>query len=102
MDEDEREETMDREEVAEETTPETEEQAVEQRSDDYDGLVRRLDELAELVRGLSEDVRRGFDAMGLAAENGGYVDAAADAADVAEDIADAIDELVGLEALDLL
>lgn len=101
--EDEREDVEEeREDVAEDTTPETDEQATEQRTDDYDGLVRRLDELSELVRGLTEDVRRGFDAIGLAAESNGYVDDSIDANDVAEDIADAIDELVGLEALDLL
>ena len=107
MDEDERTEERedvaeDREEVAEETTPETNEQATEQRTDDYDGLVRRLDELTDMVRGLTEDVKRGFEALGLAAENAGYVDDAIEAADIADDIADAIDELVGLEALDLL
>lgn len=107
MDEDEREDEREdveeeREDVAEDTTPETDEQATEQRTDDYDGLVRRLDELTEMVRGLTEDVKRGFDAIGLAAENNGYVDDSIDANDVAEDIADAIDELVGLEALDLL
>lgn len=107
MDEDEREDEREdveeeREDVAEDTTPETDEQATEQRTDDYDGLVRRLDELSEMVRGLTEDVRRGFDAIGLAAESNGYVDDSIDANDVAEDIADAIDELVGLEALDLL
>lgn len=107
MDEDEREDEREdveeeREDVADETTPETDEQETEQRTDDYDGMVRRLDELTEMVRGLTEDVRRGFDAIGLAAENNGYVDDAIDANDVAEDIADAIDELVGLEALDLL
>ena len=107
MDEDEREDEREdveeeREDVAEDTTPETDEQATEQRTDDYDGLVRRLDELTEMVRGLTEDVRRGFDAIGLAAESNGYVDDVIDANDMAEDIADAIDELVGLEALDLL
>lgn len=107
MDEDEREDEREdveeeREDVAEETTPETDEQATEQRTDDYDGLVRRLDELTEMVRGIGEDVRRGFDAIGLAAESNGYVDDSIAANDVAEDIADAIDELVGLEALDLL
>lgn len=102
MDEDEDEREDEREDVAEETTPETDEQQVEQRTDDYDGLVRRLNELTEMVRGLTEDVRRGFDAIGLAAESNGYVDDAIDTNDVAEDIADAIDELVGLEALDLL
>lgn len=107
MDEDERTEERedvaeDREEVAEETTPETDEQATEQRTDDYDGLARRLDDLTEMIRGLAEDVRRGFDALGLAAESAGYVDDSIDPAEIAEDIADAIDELVGLEALDLL
>lgn len=103
MDEDEREdEREDAEEEREDVAEDTDEQATEQRTDDYDGLVRRLDELTEMVRGLNDEVRRGFDAIGLAAENNGYVDDAIDAADVAEDIADAIDELVGLEALDLL
>lgn len=101
MDEEERIEE-EREEVAEDSSPETNEEAVEQRTDDYDGIVRRLDDLRDMLQAGLEDMRRGFDAMGLAAETAGYVDDTIDAADVAEDVADAIDELVGLEALDLL
>lgn len=103
MDEEERTEVEeDWEEVAEEATPETDVEAVEQRTDDYEGIVRRLDELQDELRGMMEEMRRGFDAMGLAAETAGYVDETIDAADIADDVAEAIDELVGLEALDLL
>lgn len=102
-DEDERtEETEEREEVAEETTPETDEQATEQRTDDYEGLARRMDEIRDEVRAVLDEVRRGFDALGLAAESAGFVDEAIDPPDVAEVVAEAIDELVGLDALDLL
>jgi proteasome assembly chaperone (PAC2) family protein len=101
MDEEERIED-EREEVAEDSSPETNEEAVEQRTDDYDGIVRRLDDLRDMLQAGLEDMRRNFDAMGLAAETAGYVDDTIDAADVAEDVADTIDELVGLEALDLL
>jgi proteasome assembly chaperone (PAC2) family protein len=101
MDEEERIEE-ERDEAAEDSSPETNEEAVEQRTDDYDGIVRRLDDLRDMLQAGLEDMRRGFDAMGLAAETAGYVDDTIDAADVAEDVADAIDELVGLEALDLL
>lgn len=101
MDDDERIEE-EREGVAEDSSPETNEEAVEQRTDDYDGIVRRLDDLRDELRAGLEEMRRGFDAMGLAAETAGFVDETIDAADVAEEVADAIDELVGLEALDLL
>lgn len=86
-----------REEVADmiERDPETPDEAAEQRTDDYDGIVRRLDDLAESVRVGFEDMRRALDAIGVSAVEG-------DMPEIVEDMQDSIDELVGLDALDLL
>lgn len=62
-------EIKDREEVAEEATPETNEEAVEQRTDDYEGLKRiieaRFDELAaklDEMMGKVEEAKEAADA----------------------------------------
>ena len=62
-------EIKNREEVADETTPETNEQAVEQRTDDYEGLKRiieaRFDELAaklDEMMGKVEEAKEAADA----------------------------------------
>lgn len=101
MDEDEREDIReDEEEVADEATPETNEEAVEQRTDDYDGLARRLDEIADMVRDRFDALERAIDALGVstveAGADGTVVDAAGEAA------AEVIDELLGIDGLDLL
>ena len=106
--EDEREEmtedvTEDREEVAEEATEETGTQEVEQRSDDYDGLARRIEELADSVKRGFSLIDSRLEALGLTTtESAGYVDDNITPEQVAEDMQEAIDTLVGLEALDLL
>lgn len=93
----------DREEVADEATPETPEEEAEQRTDDYDALARRLDELMDMIRAGFESMGSRLDALGLAdVEGSSYLEDGTDAADVAEDLADAVDMLVGLDALDLL
>lgn len=93
----------DREEVADEATPETPEEEVEQRTDDYEALARRLDELMDMIRAGFEGMGSRLDALGLAdVEGASYLEDGTDAADVAEDLADAVDMLVGLDALDLL
>lgn len=93
----------DREELADEATPETPEEEVEQRTDDYDALARRLDELMDMIRAGFENMGSRLDALGLAdVEGSSYLEDGTDAADVAEDLADAVDMLVGLDALDLL
>jgi len=99
--EDEREEIRDdEEEVAEEATPETDEEAVEQRTDDYDGLVRRLDEIADMVRDRFDSIERAIDALGVSTVESGADGTVADVAgEAAEEI---IDELLGIDGLDLL
>lgn len=68
MDEDIRDE-MD--EVADEATPETDVQAVEQRTDDYEALARRIDDVLERVD-------RVLEAMGrIEAMTGAFVEAGA-------------------------
>jgi hypothetical protein len=99
--EDEREEIRDdEEEVADEATPETDEEATEQRTDDYDGLVRRLDEIADMVRDRFDAIERAIDALGVSTVESGADGTVADAA--GEAAADVIDELLGIDGLDLL
>ena len=104
MDEDEREDIReDEEEVAEEATPETNEEETEQRTDDYDGLVRRLDEIADMVRDRFDAIERAIDALGVSTVEAGADGTVADVADVAgEAAAEVIDELLGIDGLDLL
>jgi hypothetical protein len=99
--EDEREEIRDEEEeVAEEATPETDEEATEQRTDDYDGLARRLDEIADMVRDRFDALERAIDALGVSTVEAGADGTVADVA--GEAAAEAIDELLGIDSLDLL
>lgn len=92
----------DREEVAEDATPETDEEATEQRTDDYDGLARRIDELMDMIRDRFDGVERMLDALGVAAvESEGNVEP--DTPDtIGEAAGEAVDELLGIDALDLL
>lgn len=99
--EDEREEIRDdEEEVADEATPETDEEVAEQRTDDYDGLVRRLDEIADMVRDRFDAIERAIEALGVSTVESGADGTVADVAgEAAEEI---IDELLGIDGLDLL
>ena len=101
MDEDEREDIRDdEEEVAEEATPETDEEATEQRTDDYDGLARRLDEIADMVCDRFDALERAIDALGVSTVEAGADGTVADVA--GEAAAEVIDELLGIDGLDLL
>lgn len=101
MEDEEREEreenATDREEVAEEATPETDTEAVEQRTDDYNGIVRRLDDLFELVNSKFDAINGALEALGVAAVEGDVSSAA-----TGEASANVIDALLGIDALDLL
>ena len=113
MGEDEREEVAeDREEVAEDVTPETDTEATEQRTDDYDGLARRLDDVLEKLAALDDDLAK-LDTLedkldrieGLYStfvDAGAIVTGATDevAAAAAEGVADAIEAALDLESLD--
>lgn len=99
--EDEREEIRDdEEEVAYEATPETDEEATEQRTDDYDGIVRRLDEIADMVRDRFDAIERAIDALGVSTVEAGADGTVADVA--GEAATEVIDELLGIDGLDLL
>ena len=99
--EDEREDIREDEaEVADEATPETDEEATEQRTDDYDGLVRRLDEIADMVRDRFDVLERAIDALGVSTVEAGADGTEADVAGAAAE--EIIDELLGIDGLDLL
>lgn len=101
MDEDERENIReDEEEVADEATPETNEEAEEQRTDDYDGLARRLDDLTDMVRVRFDAIENAIEALGVSTVEAGTDGTVATAA--GEAAAEVIDELLGIDGLDLL
>ena len=89
----------DREEVTDEIErdPETADEASEQRTDDYQGLARRLDDLLDMVRARFDRLDEAIGAVQVAA-----VDSGIDAADIADAAAEAVDEILTLDALDLL
>lgn len=89
-------EALDREEVAEDTTPETDTEATEQRTDDYDGLVRRLDDIYDLISSRFDAMQEALDALGVATVEGTGI------ADAGEAATQVIDEILGIDSLDLL
>ena len=93
---------QDREEVAEGATPETDTEETEQRTDDYDGIARRLDDIMRLIDERFDSVRQMLDALGVAAvESDGIVES--DVQDIAGAAAAAtVDEILGIDSLDLL
>ena len=91
--------TEDREEVAEGVTPETDVQATEQRIDDYDGIVRRLDDIESYLRERLDGMQRALDALGVSVVES---DVTIDADNIGEAAADVVDELLGIDGLDLL
>ena len=97
MDEDRMDE--DRNEVADEIErdPETADEAAEQRTDDYQGLARRLDDLLDMVRERFDRLDEAIGAIQVSA-----VDSGIDAADIADAAAEAVDEIITLDAPDLL
>lgn len=85
-----------REEVADETTPETDEEATEQRTDDYDGIVRRIDELTDMISARLDALDKAIEALGVTViETGGNPEPETETEEL-------IDELMGIDALDLL
>lgn len=91
-----------RQDVAEEATPETETEQTEQRTDDYEGLARRLDDVLSKLDAVKEQLD------GIAAMYSTFVDAGAivtDATDAlaasaAAAVSDAIEDALDLEAFD--
>ena len=103
MGEDEREE---REEVAEEATPETPTEQVEQRTDDYDGLARRIDEVRDRldeVLSRIDGMRDALDGIAAMRLEDGATPGEVSPADIAADAAaQAVTEILGIDALDLM
>lgn len=92
----------DEERVAEEieAEPETTEEAAEQRTDDYDGLARRLarrlDDIAEMLAARFDALDTAIGALGVSVVESGVT--ITDESDAAE----AISDVLGIDALDLL
>ena len=92
----------DEQEAAEDATPETNEEAVEQRTDDYDGLARRIDEVTQLVRDVLDAVERVESGVGAFVEAGAVINEPdVVSAGLAEAVADAIEEVISIDELDL-
>lgn len=91
-----------RAEVAEEATPETATEQTEQRSDDYDGLARRLDDVLAKLDTLEDKLDRIEGLYSTFVDSGAIVTGATDAvaAAAAEGVADAIEAALDLESLD--
>lgn len=91
----------DREEVAEDTTPETDTEATEQRTDDYDGIVHRLDDMDTMISERLDNIQRMLETLGVAAvEADTVIDGDVDT--IGEKSADVVDEILGIDSLDLL
>lgn len=89
----------DENQVEEETTPETDEEAVEQRTDDYEGLARRIDDLTELVRSRLDSIADAIESLsGIELESGARVGDGT----IEDEIEDAVEDALDLEKLDLL
>ena len=99
MDEDIRE---DENQVEENATPETDTQETEQRTDDYDGLARRIDDVIRKLDELKDDIKRVEGMYSTFVDAGAIVTDATDAITEAAaiGIASAMDEIYDLETLD--
>lgn len=88
----------DEERVAEEieAEPETTEEAAEQRTDDYDGLARRLDDIANMLTARFDALDTAIGALGVSVVESGVT--ITDESDAEE----AISDVLGIDALDLL
>ena len=100
MDDDIREEREDVQEEIEEN-PETPDEAAEQRTDDYDGLARRLDEIMDMVRDGFESMRTSLEALGVTQLESATV-AGSDVEEIVDAGIDTVGDLMGMDTLDLL
>ena len=96
----------DREEVQDEIEDqggETADEAAEQRTDDYEGLSRKLDDLLDMVKGGFAALDEKVGALGVVTiEDGGAFNSGEIAEEVADAAEDAIAEILDIEDLDLL
>lgn len=96
---DERDDVLTEEEVAEEASPETSEEAEEQQEDDYQGLVRRFDELDRMVSQILDGIARVESGMGVFVESGAVVSEAPEAVEAA--VEEVLEDFVDIDELDL-
>lgn len=92
------------EQVAEDATPETDTEAVEQREDDYQALARRIDDVERIVREIREVAERIESGIGVFVEAGAVINES-DAIDTpaeVEAVAEALDDFVEIDDLDLM
>ena len=91
-----------REEVADEATPETEKEQVEQREDDYQGLARRLEDALEMLSRISDKLDALEGMYSTFVDAGAIVTGATDAVALAaaEGVAEALEDALNLETLD--
>lgn len=94
-------------EVAEDATPETDVEAVEQRTDDYDGLARRLDDVLGKLDGITEMLGRVESMMGGFVEAGATIrEGSNDMDEISEDVIedtginDIVDEVIDVVSVD--
>lgn len=100
----------DEERVAEDATPESNEEAVEQRTDDYEGLARRIDDVLARLDRLTEGIERMESAVGIFVESGATVqegvdpisDAVIDDSGLDDIVDETLEEVVAIDDLDLL
>lgn len=89
----------DENEVEEEVTPETSEEAEKQRTDDYEGLARRIDDLTELVRSRLDSIADAIESLsGIELESGARIGEGT----IEDEIEDTVEDALDLEKLDLL
>ena len=91
----------DMEQVAEDATPETDVEAVEQRTDDYDAIARRLDDIIEALAGIAAGIERVEAMSGAFVEAGATIRESDFIEDDAEEPGDDEPEFVTIDELDL-
>ena len=89
-------------EVADEATPETPTEQTEQRTDDYEGLARRMDDAISKIDALKAQLDRIEGLYSTFVDAGAIVTDASDAVAMAaaEGVADAMEAILDLESLD--
>lgn len=91
-----------REEVAEEATPETPTEQTEQRTDDYDGLARRLEDVLAKLDAIAGKLDAIEGMYSTFVDAGAIVSDATDAlaSSAAAAVADAVEDALDLETFD--
>ena len=96
---------MDEAEVREESSPETNEEQVEQREDDYQGLTRRMEDMLSKLDRMETQIEALIGQQeanaAMFVENGGAINDEMQQS-LADTIETKLDEVLGIDALDLM